>query len=83
MGQYLKDLISQKLGSNLKEVRGMGLMIGVELSSPIAREIGKKLLDKHYLVGVIGDSIFRIVPPLIITAKDAEDFAEALGKCFE
>jgi len=83
VGAYLKELIAQKLGSNLKEIRGMGLMIGVELSSPVAKEVGRKLLDKNYLVGVIGDSIFRIVPPLIITRKDAEEFADALGKCFE
>lgn len=82
VGEYLKELIKEKLGSNLKEIRGMGLMIGVELSNPVAKEIGKKLLDKNYLVGVIGDSIFRIVPPLIITKKDAEDFASALGECF-
>ncbi len=81
VGAYLKELIAQKTGSNLKEIRAMGLMIGVELNKPVAREVAKKLLDKHYLVGVIGDSIFRIVPPLIITKKDAEDFANALGEC--
>lgn len=80
VGNYLKNLISEKLGSKVKEIRGMGLMIGVELTDPIAKETGRKLMERNYLVGVIGDSIFRIVPPLIITKQDAEEFAEALAQ---
>ena len=82
IGEYLKAKITEKLGDNLKEIRGMGLMIGVELKNPVAKEIAQKLMAKHYLVGVIGDSIFRIVPPLVITKEDADDFATALGECF-
>lgn len=80
VGAYLKELIKEKLGSNLKEIRGMGLMIGVELQNPVAKAVAAKLLEKQYLVGVIGDSVFRIVPPLIITKQDADEFANALSE---
>lgn len=81
IGNYIKDRIENELSEVVSEVRGMGLMIGVQLKNPVAKEINAKLLnDHHYLVGVIGDSIFRIVPPLIITKEDADAFVEALKK---
>ena len=61
----------------------MGLMIGVEFNNPIAREVVNKLIDKHYLVGAVGDSILRIVPPLIITKQDADEFTDALLQCMD
>jgi len=36
--------------------------------------------DYGYLVGAVGDSVLRIVPPLIITKEDADSFVEALKK---
>ncbi len=81
IGEYIKKRIENELSQYIKQVRGMGLMIGVEFKNPIAREVNSRLLnEQHYLVGVIGDSTFRIVPPLIITQKDADDFVEALKK---
>jgi len=81
VGSYLKDKIAGELSGSLKEVRGMGLMIGVEFNAPVAREVSKKLMkDYGYLVGAVGDSVLRIVPPLIITKEDADSFVEALKK---
>ncbi len=79
VGKYLMDKIKTELSEHIYEVRGMGLMIGVEFNKPVAKIINKHLMEDYgYLVGVIGDSIFRIVPPLIITYKDADDFVDAL-----
>ncbi len=83
VGDYLKNIIEEKLSNHIKEVRGMGLMIGVEFNKPFAKEVGRKLLQNKYLVGVIGDSVLRIVPPLIITKEDADGFASALSKAIE
>ncbi len=81
IGNYIKQRIETELTDVIKEVRGMGLMIGVEFKEPIAKKINSILLSEYnYLVGVIGDSIFRIVPPLIITKEDADAFVEALKK---
>lgn len=81
VGEYLKNMISAKLGDYIKEVRGMGLMLGVEFKEPLARKVLQKLIDKHYLVGAVGDSVLRIVPPLIITKNDADEFVDALVQC--
>ncbi len=79
VGKYLMDKIKAELSDLIYEVRGMGLMIGAEFKKPVAKIINKHLMEDYgYLVGVIGDSIFRIVPPLIITYKDADDFVDAL-----
>lgn len=79
VGKYLADKIKEELSHLVCEVRGMGLMIGIEFNKPVAKLINKHLMEDYgYLVGVIGDSIFRIVPPLIVTYKDADDFVNAL-----
>jgi 4-aminobutyrate aminotransferase-like enzyme len=81
IGEYIKSRIETELSHAVKEVRGMGLMIGVELKEPVAKKVNSVLLNEyHYLIGVIGDSTFRIVPPLIITKEDADGFIEALKK---
>ena len=81
IGEYIKSRIETELSHSVKEVRGMGLMIGVELKEPVAKKVNSVLLNEyHYLIGVIGDSTFRIVPPLIITKEDADGFIEALKK---
>ena len=63
--ERLNDL-AKKCG-RIAEVRGAGLMIGIEFDDDIAKTAGAKMRDKGYLVGTIGERIFRIVPPLIIT----------------
>lgn len=75
VGEYfmkrLKALAVQK--SIIKEVRGMGLMIGVEFTDAVAGEIKHRLFEKHYLTGATATTL-RILPPLIITENDADDF---------
>lgn len=75
--ERLNDL-AEKCG-RIAEVRGAGLMIGIEFDDDIAKTAGAKMRDKGYLVGTIGERIFRIVPPLIITRADVEEFVCALG----
>lgn len=75
--ERLNDL-AEKCG-RIAEVRGVGLMIGIEFDDDIAKTAGAKMRDKGYLVGTIGERIFRIVPPLIITKADVEEFVCALG----
>ncbi len=81
VGKYFEDKLNGIADSSGKiaEVRGAGLMLGVEFKEEIAREMGSKMRDKGYLVGVIGTKIFRIVPPLIITKDDVDGFTDALN----
>lgn len=76
-GAYFIDKLSSINSDKIATVRGMGLMIGIEFKTPIAKDLCKKMRDLGYLVGSIGDSIFRIVPPLIVTKKDVDEFTEA------
>ncbi len=56
----------------IKEIRGKGLMIGIQFSKPIAKQINTKCFEHKYLFGTVGDSILRILPPLILTTEDVD-----------
>jgi len=82
MGDYFMAKLSQLKDKwpFIKEVRGKGLMIGVELTVPKAVEVKKKCLDAGYLIGSVGENIIRMLPPLIITREDIDGFITALDK---
>ena len=79
-----KTLINALHGLNIseiKEIRGKGLMIGIEFVQGIsAKEITKKLLDKGFLTGTSGDSVLRILPPFIITQTEIMKFLLAFRR---
>lgn len=82
MGDYFMEKLSRLKDKwpFIKEVRGKGLMIGVELTVPKAVEVKKKCLDAGYLIGSVGENIIRMLPPLIITREDIDGFITALDK---
>ncbi len=60
----------------IKEVRGRGLMIGMEFDEPI-KDIRRRLLfDEHVFTGVSGTNVIRLLPPLTLTMEQAADFIE-------
>ncbi len=74
----LKEL--QKSEPHIKEVRGRGLMIGVVMDIP-QKEVRKKLVfDEHCFTGAAGQDILRILPPLMISKSDVDDFMYRLKK---
>ena len=85
MGDYfISELnsLKEKYGI-IKEVRGKGLMIGVELFQPKAVAVKLKCLEAGYLIGSVGDNIIRMLPPLIISKEDIDRFITALDSIFE
>jgi len=84
MGEYFMDSLNglKEKYSFITEVRGKGLMIGVQLDLPKAVEIKKKCFEKGFLIGSVGDNIIRVLPPLIITKEDIDLFIEALESVF-
>jgi len=57
----------------VREVRGQGLLVGVEFEEPIKGvEIKHKCFDKKLLITAIGSNIIRMVPPLILTEEDCD-----------
>ncbi|MFV0378170.1 MAG: aspartate aminotransferase family protein [Mangrovibacterium sp.] len=78
VGQYLMDELSKF--NQIKEVRGQGLMIGLEFSEPI-QPIRKKLLeDEKVFTGVSGTNIIRLLPPLALSMEQANDFIRKFEK---
>lgn len=74
--ENMGDYFFKKLNAlNVKEVRGKGLMIGVELNKD-AKEFVDSCLNKKLLVNKCGDSVIRFLPPLIIKEKEID---EAVG----
>jgi acetylornithine aminotransferase len=64
----------------IKEVRGVGLMIGIEFEQPM-KEIRDKLLYEHRIfTGATGIHTIRLLPPLCLTVNDAAMFIDKLKK---
>jgi 4-aminobutyrate aminotransferase-like enzyme len=85
MGSYLKDKLkrlSEKC-SIIAEIRGLGLMVGIQLTQDRAQEVKKGLFQKGYLVGSVGSSVIRLLPPLIIGKDDIDSFAAVLEEVLE
>lgn len=72
VGKYLMTEL-QKL-EGIEEVRGRGLMIGIEFKEPI-KEIRRRLLfEEHVFTGVSGTNVIRLLPPLTLTMEEAQEF---------
>ena len=63
----------------IKEVRGKGLMVGVELTEPGAEYVDK-LREAGFLINCTAGNVLRFVPPLIITKADIDEFVKALDE---
>ena len=78
-GNYL---MTQLQKTNQIEVRGKGLMIGIELPFPVA-ELGKKLLFEYNIfTGFSGQNMIRILPPLSLSMEETDQFLNAFSKAF-
>ncbi|HEY2383898.1 MAG TPA: aspartate aminotransferase family protein [Terriglobia bacterium] len=66
----------------VKEVRGEGLMLAVELSVP-GKEIVKQMLKLGFIINCTHDTVLRMLPPFIITEKQIDKFVKALRPVLE
>ena len=80
VGLHLKTALQHALGSlpGVKEVRGQGLMLGVELTKPCGALVGRAA-EAGLLISVTADSVIRIVPPLILTTTEADEIVAKLA----
>ena len=80
VGDYLMDEL--KKFPQIKEVRGSGLMIGLEFDEPI-KEIRTRLLkEQHVFTGVSGTNVIRLLPPLCLSMDEANEFLSRFRKLF-
>lgn len=79
VGAHLKAALQRELGSlpGVKEVRGQGLMLGVELDRPCGALIARAA-EAGLLLSVTADRVIRLVPPLILTTAEADDIVARL-----
>ena len=78
--QSLKALALQPAGALITEVRGRGLMIGIELSEPYKEVRQKLLFDEHVFTGCAGTNVLRLLPPLCLSMAEADEFLEKLKR---
>ena len=72
--------LKEKGSSHIKEVRGRGLMIGIELDIP-HKDVRQPLIyQEHCFTGCAGQNILRLLPPLCLTKAEADQFIEKLTK---
>lgn len=79
VGKYLKDSISKIDSPEIKDVRGCGLIIGIEMESK-APEFQKFCRDNGVLINVCHGNVVRLIPPLIIGKQEADTFTGLLEK---
>jgi len=79
VGAHLKGALERALAGNpgVRDIRGQGLMIGVELSTPCG-VLTQRAADNGLLISVTADSVIRLVPPLIMTVSEADEVASIL-----
>ena len=78
VGAYLMEEL-QKM-PRIKEVRGEGLMIGIEFAGPIKELRNKLLFEEKVFTGVAGTNTIRLLPPLCLSMDEAREFIARFGK---
>lgn len=78
VGDFLIDELKHLPG--LKEIRGRGLMIGVEFSDSIKEVRNKLLFEEKVFTGVAGTNTIRLLPPLCLTIEEAKEFIRRFKK---
>ena len=78
VGQYLMKSLTEIGG--YKELRGRGLMIGIEYDFPVEDLRNKLLFDYKLFTGVAGKNTIRLLPSLAVTKAEVDLFLEALSK---
>ncbi|MBS0316591.1 MAG: aspartate aminotransferase family protein [Proteobacteria bacterium] len=69
--------LAAELGRGVREIRGQGLMIGIELARPCG-ELVRRAADQGLLISVTADSVVRLLPPLIFTQAEADELVAIL-----
>ena len=76
VGEYIKANIPAS--TRIREVRGRGLMIGIEFNEPVAPIRKALLFEKHIFTGVAGQNMVRLLAPLCLTVEQAQTFIDSL-----
>ena len=80
IGEFIRGELRERLGGlpGVKEIRGKGLMIAIELDRPCS-EIVQEALDRGLLINVTVDSVVRLLPPLILRQAEAAQLIDGVA----
>ena len=78
VGDYLMQAIRNANLPHVVEVRGRGLMIGIELDIPYKEPRQRLVSEQHCFTGCSGTNVLRLLPPLCLTKAEADSFVERL-----
>ncbi len=77
-GNYLITKLKEANLPHVVDIRGRGLMIGIELDIPYKNVRQRLLTDEHIFTGCAGTNVLRLLPPLCLTTAEADRFVESL-----
>ena len=81
VGTYFIHKLRSLNSSLIKDIRGRGLMIGIEFTVPVSTIRNSLLFDYHVFTGYSGENVLRILPPLCISKSEVDCFIEKLVCC--
>jgi len=79
VGSHLKDALAREMAAlpAVREIRGQGLMIGIELDRP-CNVLTARAAEAGLLISVTADNVIRLLPPLIMTTAEADEVVSLL-----
>ena len=78
-GAYLMNALKSIVSDKIIEVRGMGMLIGIELKADYpAGALMRKMLDRGFVPGTASGNVLRLAPPLVISYEEMDAFVAAL-----
>ena len=79
-GDFIRAALAERLNglAGVVDIRGIGLMIGIELDRPCA-ELVQRASDRGLLINVTADRVVRLLPPLILNQAEAVDLVDIVG----
>jgi acetylornithine/LysW-gamma-L-lysine aminotransferase len=80
VGAYLKSRLEERIGEDAREIRGEGLMIGIEVKRGANRILQDLAIDHQLLALPAGRTVVRLLPPLTISEAEADEAVDALAE---
>ena len=81
VGRYIVNTLRDMRLPHIQDVRGEGLMIGIELDQPYKSIRERLLFEEHCFTGCSGTNVLRLLPPLCLSMDQAADFIEKFKRC--
>jgi acetylornithine/LysW-gamma-L-lysine aminotransferase len=78
VGAYFKEKLEAMDSPKVREVRGLGLLLGVELKTKVGPLL-RELMQRGVLVAAAGTTVLRFLPPLVITTEDVDTVVEQVA----